>query len=94
MGPDVYDIGDNGAVLWVTSIGPATKWMPTIESYMALAEAMHSEDEMCNASMFVPFAECVTHEYDIEHAVKVIVQLHKDGWRLVPDPGPTVEMGL
>jgi hypothetical protein len=67
---------------------------PAIETYMALAEALHDEDDTCNANYVIPFAECATREYDIQEALGVIEGLRKAGWRLVRDPGGTVELGL
>ena len=61
---------------------------------LALAEAMHNEDDTCNASQYVPFSECATRQWDIEHAADVLAELRKAGWRLAPDPAGTVELGL
>lgn len=61
-------------------------FMPTIEQYMALAEAMHDGDDLCNANYYAPFGECGNREYDIQQAVKVLVALRKEGWQLVREP--------
>ena len=68
--------------------------MPPIDVYMALAEALHDEDDVCNANYVIPFSECATREYDIEVAVRVLVGLAKDDWRLVRDGGGTAKLGL
>ena len=60
--------------------------MPPVEAYMALAEAMHDEDDGCNANYVIPFSECPFREYDIEEAVKVLVSLGKNDWRMVREP--------
>jgi hypothetical protein len=80
--------------LHVTSIGPAPDLvMPAIAAYMALAEAMHDNDDNCQANYVLPFSECATREYDIEQAVKVLVDLMHDDWHLVRRP-VTAELGL
>jgi hypothetical protein len=80
---------------WATAIEPAEDGpMPAIDAYMAMAEAMHDEDDNCNAAYVIPFTECATREYDIQSAVRVLVSLHKAGWRLARDPGDTAELGL
>ena len=84
------------ARLVVTAILPAPDiYMPTIEQYMALAEAMHDADRAgCAANYVVPFSECGLREFDCQDAVLVLVGLHKAGWTLTHDPAGTVEMGL
>lgn len=68
--------------------------MPPIAVYMALAEAMHDEDDTCNEPHEVPFAECVYREYDIQAAMKVLTALRRDGWSLEQHPVGVVELGL
>lgn len=68
--------------------------MPTIEEYMALAEAMHDESDLCMANYVIPFSDCAAREPDIQDAVRVLVHLRKDGWRLVRDATGTAELGL
>lgn len=78
----------------VTAIEPADFPMPTIEEYMALAEAWHDESEFCNANYQHPFDECGAREADIDDAIRVLVALRKDGWRLVRDVNATPRLGL
>lgn len=80
----------------VVSIGPAPAdfWMPDIPTYLALAERMHDDSDLCNANYVIPFSECAAREADIGDAIRVLVALHKDGWRLTRDPGATAELGL
>jgi hypothetical protein len=78
-----------------TAIRPAPDLpMPTIEEYLALAEAMHDESDFCNANYQLSFADCEVREADIQDAVTVLVALRKEGWRLVRDVNATAEMGL
>lgn len=74
--------------LHATAIQPAPDdfYMPTIEQYLALAEAMHDERDDCNANYVLPFSECGSREADIQDAVSVLVALHKADWRLVREP--------
>jgi hypothetical protein len=65
---------------------------PPKDAYMALAEALHDEDDVCNAGYVVRFDACATHEYDVLRAITVLIALGKDGWRLVRDGQGTVEM--
>jgi hypothetical protein len=67
--------------------------MPPIAAYMALAKAMHEEDDVCNANYVIPFDECASREWDIQNAVNVLVQLQGDDWHLVRRPA-TAELGL
>jgi hypothetical protein len=79
----------------VTAIEPdEDSPMPAIDAYMALAEAMHDEDDTCNANYVIPFAECATREFDIQAAVRVLVALRKDDWSLVRDPAHATRLGL
>lgn len=94
-GDEFYDDETtSGPVFRVQSIGPSTEWMPTIEAWLALAEATHDERDDCQPNYAVRFASCEFREQDIEEAVRVLIGLHKAGWKLVRDPGPTVELGL
>jgi hypothetical protein len=96
-GDEFYDDDvTSGPILHVTAIGPAPAdfWMPDIPTYLALAEAMHDDSDLCNANYVIRFAECGTRDADIGDAIRILVALHKDGWRLARDPGATVEMGL
>lgn len=61
-------------------------WMPPIAAYMALAEAMHEESDICNGNGRELFADCGAREADIEDAVKVLVALHRADWQLVRRP--------
>jgi hypothetical protein len=82
-------------VIRATAIRPAPDlFMPTIEQYTALAEAMHDEDDTCSAAYVVPFSECETSEYDIRAAVKVLIGLHKAGWMLARDPAGTLPLDV
>lgn len=80
----------------VTAIRPADPdfWMPTIDQYTALAEAMHDGRDDCNANYVLPFSECVNREADINDAVAVLTELRKVGWKLSRDPAGTTELGL
>lgn len=73
---------------------PPHLWMPTVEAYMALAEALHDASDLCAANYEVTFAECDSREGDIIDAIRVLIDLHADGWQLVRDPGATAELGL
>ena len=69
--------------------------LPTIEEYMALAEAMHGESDLCNATYFGgPFELCEAREADIQDAFVILAALRKDGWRLVRDVNATEALGL
>lgn len=69
-----------------------TSPMPDIEAYMALAEALHIEDEQCEE---VPFEDCLVRESDIGIAVRVLVAVRKSGdWRLVREPIAATRLGL
>lgn len=64
------------------------------EPFLALAEAMHDCDDVCNANHYVPFKECATREWDEEHGVEVLARLHQLGWTVVRDPAGTIPLPL
>lgn len=61
-----------------------TDWMPTIQQYMALAEALHDNDETCNATYYHPFHACEAdlREYFIQTAIAILQRLRSEGWRM------------
>jgi hypothetical protein len=69
-------------------------WMPAIEQYMALAETMHDNDDLCNASYYHPFSSCEeeVREYFIDQAIAVLRDLRREDWRMVRDGGATTVM--
>lgn len=68
----------------------SVEYMPDIPVYMALAEAIHDESEMCEDPSF---AECGAREADIAEAIRILVRLDPD-WRLVRHSAGTLEIGL
>ena len=68
----------------------SVQYVPDIAAYMALAEAIHDESEMCEDPSF---EECGALEADIAEAVRILVRLDPD-WRLVRHPAGTVELGI
>jgi hypothetical protein len=69
-----------------------SEWMPSIDTYMAVAKVIHDETEQCEEH--VPFADCVAREADIQESFRVLRALRRDGWQVTRDPAGTVEMGL
>lgn len=84
----------NGPIFHVTAEERTARYMPTIEQYTALAEAIHDESEICNANYQIFFHACPFREQDIEEAVHVLVALHKADWHLERKPFGTPEIGL
>lgn len=79
----------------VTAVGPEPDiYMPTIEQYTALAEAIHDESDDCNANYQMLFHACPFREQDIEQAIRVLTALHKADWTLSHDHTWTLGMGL
>jgi hypothetical protein len=68
--------------------------MRTEEEVLALAEAEHDNDETCEASYVVAFADCVHREWDIQHAAEVIESLRVLGYRVSVDPAGTLPLPL
>ena len=60
----------------------------------ALAEALHDNDDTCNAAHYIPIEECATRAWDEEHAAKVLESLRDLGWTLTRDPAGTIPLGL
>jgi hypothetical protein len=58
----------------------------------ALAEALHDNDDTCNANHYVPFADCATQEWDLTHADEVLDSLRASGWMVVRDPAGTLPL--
>jgi hypothetical protein len=61
---------------------------------LALAEAEHDNDEICEASDVGVFADCVHREWDIQHAAEVIESLRVLGYRVSVDPAGTLPLPL
>lgn len=66
--------------------------MPPIETYIAMAEAIHDEIEQCDERE--TFADCGAREADIGEALRVLTHLRREGWQVTRDPAGTREMGL
>ena len=69
-------------------------WMPPTKMYLAMAEAMHDQNDLCNANQNIDFDECAMREADIEDAVRILTSLRRDGWLLVMQPVGVRSAGL
>lgn len=86
--------------LCVQAMKTATFWMPTIPQYMAMAEALHDNDETCNANYYHPFSshnsedEDGLREYFIGQAIDVLNHLRLSDWHMVRKDVSTPVLGI
>lgn len=69
-------------------------WMPPIEVYIAFAEHLHNQSELCNENYDVRFEACDLREQDISDAINILRALYRDGWALSRTALDNLALGL